>query len=348
MHRKNNFSFIHLFAALLVMYGHEFNLMGQAAPTILNMDCHGLGVRIIFVISGYLITMSYIRSKNAGQYMVKRIIRIFPPLITCIFVMTYWVGPIISRYGLHDYLSLSKNYFIKNVLLYPVYDLPGVFENNIYPTAVNGSLWTMPIEFVCYILLIFLMKVYYLLEKKRKTFAQIYYILLFIVCWVGYVLRITGTYSNALVIWGTDWLNAIQVAAYFMAGSLVANLKLEKYCYLQVAIVLMVVCKCLGGYILVVMYLPLITYATIAFAQDTPPLFCHVWAQEWSYGIYLWSFPIQQIIIQYIIINRHMSVPIGLMYFISVIITFVFAGVSYRMVEKPLKTINLIRKKRGL
>lgn len=96
------------------------------------------------------------RSKNVGEYLFKRMTRIYPLLIVFVFVSVL-AGAIFTTYSVKEYFLYSKDYLFKNLLMNPKFDLPGVFSDNIYPVAVNGSLWTLPVEFACYILLIFFM-----------------------------------------------------------------------------------------------------------------------------------------------------------------------------------------------
>ena len=131
MEKENNFSAIHLGAALLVVLGHQYVLMGSSVPLIFGVDINGFGVRIIFVMSGYLITESYMRSKSAGQYMGKRLMRIYPPLAACIFLTVVVIGPIFTRCGLKEYFTGSIDYAVRNIAMYPVFSLPGVFQDNV-------------------------------------------------------------------------------------------------------------------------------------------------------------------------------------------------------------------------
>lgn len=81
MKHKNNITFIHLISAMFVVYGHQFILMGANPPIIIGYGIHKLGVSILFVISGYLITQSYLNSKGIWEYLKKRFFRIYPPFI---------------------------------------------------------------------------------------------------------------------------------------------------------------------------------------------------------------------------------------------------------------------------
>ncbi len=72
-----------------------------------------------------------------------------------------------SSYSLIDFF-VSTDFFkyCLNFILIPVHNLPGVFTNNIYPGVINGPLWTLPLEFVCYIILLIAYKLN-LVNKKE-------------------------------------------------------------------------------------------------------------------------------------------------------------------------------------
>src|SRR5574338_337442 len=117
--RENNFNIIRLSAALLVIYVHSFSIFNTTKKEPIVSFLHlgfGLGefaVTVFFIISGYLITASYIKSESNFQ-------------------------------SIEVYL-----YPIKGIPLFTATSfLPGLFTENHYPNAVNGSLWTLFWEFL--------------------------------------------------------------------------------------------------------------------------------------------------------------------------------------------------------
>ena len=160
-HRANNFDFLRIAAALMVLVGHAYVLSGREAlePAARHTGLDGLGalgVSIFFVISGFLVTGSYDRLRNAPAYMVARLLRIIPALAVAVVLCALVLGPVVTTLPKGAYFADPQTwlYVVRNVLLYPVaYLLPGVFADNPYPGAVNGSLWTLRLEFTCYLLL---------------------------------------------------------------------------------------------------------------------------------------------------------------------------------------------------
>jgi peptidoglycan/LPS O-acetylase OafA/YrhL len=78
--RENNLDFLRLAAAFAVIVGHGYGLTGRGAevPRLLGAGVHGLGLGAFFIISGYLITKSWLRRSHLGLYLAARSLRIFP------------------------------------------------------------------------------------------------------------------------------------------------------------------------------------------------------------------------------------------------------------------------------
>jgi len=159
-HRRNNFDALRLAAALMVLFSHSYVLSGREALEPLSRHTGldgfgGLGVSIFFVISGFLVTASYDRSGNTPAYFAARLLRIIPALAVAVALTALVLGPLVTTLPLAAYFGDPAVwlYVARNVLLYPVtYLLPGVFADNPFPAAVNGSLWTLRLEFTCYLL----------------------------------------------------------------------------------------------------------------------------------------------------------------------------------------------------
>jgi peptidoglycan/LPS O-acetylase OafA/YrhL len=103
-----------------------------------------------------LVARSFLADPRLLAYLKKRALRIFPGLIACVIFCVMVVGPLFTTLSLKDYFHNSDTlHFLLNAVLYPNhYYLGGVFDP--YWDArgvVNGSLWTLPIEFVMYLVI---------------------------------------------------------------------------------------------------------------------------------------------------------------------------------------------------
>jgi len=148
-----NFDLMRLVAALLVVVSHTFPLSGQAPLTIRGVeDLGALGVSIFFVISGYLVTASYLRDPKT--YLLKRVLRIEPGLIASLVATVVLLG-FVTTAPAAEYWREAGLYVLRNALLYPAtYELPGVFQAVPMAGVVNGVLWTLRLEFTFYIVLL--------------------------------------------------------------------------------------------------------------------------------------------------------------------------------------------------
>lgn len=149
----NSFDLLRLLAAVAVIVHHTRPLRGEPALRFFHLDFGALGVGVFFVISGYLVTASLLRSASLSDYLKKRLLRIEPALVVSLALTALVLGAAETTLPLGDYLRRPQVYLfvLRNALLYPVtYRLPGVFEHN--PIAdVNPSLWTLRLEFTCYL-----------------------------------------------------------------------------------------------------------------------------------------------------------------------------------------------------
>ena len=129
--------------------------MGVPAPLFLGVLPLGpLGVYIFFSISGYLIAQSWDRDSHALRFFIRRGLRIFPALIVVTILTVFVLGPAITTLPIWEYFKSNSTWgYFSNIILYMSYALPGVFEHNTYPNAVNGSLWSLTTEFGMYMLL---------------------------------------------------------------------------------------------------------------------------------------------------------------------------------------------------
>jgi peptidoglycan/LPS O-acetylase OafA/YrhL len=152
--RQNNFDLLRFVFAFVVFLFHAHALSGAQELAIFSKYLSSdIAVKSFFVVSGFLIFMSYENSGSVSGYFGKRIRRIYPAY-AFVILASVMLGGIFSSYGLSDYLSLALlKYIIANLLflnfLQP--DLPGLFLSNSLQ-AVNGALWTLKIEVMFYLL----------------------------------------------------------------------------------------------------------------------------------------------------------------------------------------------------
>ncbi len=156
----NSFNLVRLFASAAVIFGHAYALapvrtLPDPISHFLKIDYSGaLAVKLFFFLSGLLVANSLLRDRRPVAFLIRRVMRIFPALIVCIFLTVFLLGPIFTTLPLSAYFTAPATwaYLIGNATLYEMqWTLPGVFESGL--VYVNGSLWTLPKECLCYMTL---------------------------------------------------------------------------------------------------------------------------------------------------------------------------------------------------
>ena len=176
--RDNNFNLIRFIAASLVLISHSYPLaMGKGFPEPLSeplaTSWGSIAVDVFFVASGFFIAASFSLKSSFKSFVMARILRIYPALIVVTILTVFVLGPIFSNLTVFDYFTSSQTYqyLIKNMTLITgiEYNLPGVFSENPYEHAVNGSLWTLPYEIKMYFLLVLFCSLFTYLNTKLNT-----------------------------------------------------------------------------------------------------------------------------------------------------------------------------------
>lgn len=336
----NNFDWLRLLAAITVIYGHAFPLTKTPSQLILDNSIQATAVKIFFVISGYLVCSSWIADPNVYRYFIKRFLRIFPGLAVVVSVAAIIVGPIFTYLSFHSYFSNYNfiNYF-KNILLYPIYNLPGVFQYLPYKVAVNGSLWSLPVEFSMYIILPFIL-IFSSIIRTRWLLPLVTISL----CIASLImLRSTIYHLPRVVFFGSSLRSALDVCPYFLIGSLYSFFRLEKFLSLEVSLAMVCTLALLQPTSIWISELFLyfvLPYAILSFAVSGNQLFSMIGKYgDFSYGLYLYGFLIEQIFNQ--LFHGTLS-PIQDAFY-SFPIVLLCAAFSWFMIEKPaLKLKNFL------
>ena len=173
----NNFDFIRFFLAYSVMFNH-FSTLTETDPFWFVSG--GFRVKGFFIISGFLVMFSFLRTPNTRIFFRKRIQRIMPAYSLTILLCAL-IGLFLTSLSCREYLTSSSlyTYLICNLLTFNFLspDLPGVFDTNPLQ-AMNGSLWTIKVEFMLYITIPI---IYWLLKRYNKLVCLLLiYILSFI------------------------------------------------------------------------------------------------------------------------------------------------------------------------
>ena len=329
--RHNNINVIRLIAATIVIYGHMYSLLGLEQPMIYHDGVGAFAVRIFFVLSGFLICTSYLHDSNAKHFLVKRVARIFPGLIAVVVVSTFVLGPLLTTLPLGEYFASAATWaYLENGILYTQPNLPGVFEDAAIP-VFNGSLWTIPIEFSMYLILLALFKI-----AAKSRFAPVLIDAAFVASAAALIAWPVLFPDASVVIYGTDWVDALMYIPYFFAGAVYALHKDKIRLSLQVSVFLLIMLSCLGiqsrvlWNVLGILILP---YVFLSMSFAAPAVFGRVFAvNDFSYGTYLWAWPVQQSVI---LLVGPQALPPTAFFIICTLVTYACAVLSWYLVEKP-------------
>lgn len=165
--RENAFNFLRLICALIVIYEHSVLL--SETEVLPCLELRGIAVNVFFILSGFWVTQSYLRSSSVKEYAKKRCNKIFPLYFTVVIlsaILLVFFSNLPAKEYFTDsgfYKYLIANFFTLN-FIHPT--LPGVFEGLALGGSVNGSLWTIKIELGFYIILPLIV---YLINKMSKN-----------------------------------------------------------------------------------------------------------------------------------------------------------------------------------
>ena len=293
--RDNNFHLIRLGAALLVLFAHVFHLLDRAGDEpigrwLLTMDSSRLGVTMFFVISGFLVARSWEARASLPAFVIARALRIAPGLWLALAFTVFVAGPVFTTLPVAQYLTDMRtwSYLFLNMVLRTQYLLPGVFESNPLP-GVNGSLWTIPLEVVMYLLLAIagwsgLACAPQHVRDRLRTSPWLFALLLIVAALLIAKVARTGAQYFGL-------------ALYFVLGALLYRVRHRIGLNPLLAAVLMSVAVMAArhdaGRWLMPVALPYsILVVALHPALRMRPTWLH--RHDYSYGTYLYGFPLQQ------------------------------------------------------
>ena len=165
--KSNAFNFLRLACCLIVIYEHCVVLSGVNFPCY---DLREIAVNVFFILSGFWVTQSFLKSTSIKEYAIKRFKKILPQY--WLVVLGFAVGlSAFSVLPLREYFCNGSfyKYLVANIftLNFIQPNLPGVFEGLALNGSVNGSLWTIKIEIGFYIFLPFLV---FAVKKLHEKF----------------------------------------------------------------------------------------------------------------------------------------------------------------------------------
>jgi peptidoglycan/LPS O-acetylase OafA/YrhL len=323
--RWSGFDLLRIVAACVVVVSHAIYLTGTPEPQPLawSADPWPLGtwgVAVFFVTSGFLVTRSWELDPDLGRFASRRATRIWPALVVVVVGMALVAGPVLTALPVRDYLSdpTTWTYIALNAVLATVYFLPGVFLDHV-DAVVNGSLWSLPLEVACYVVVAALGVVGVM---RRRGIVIALAVTAVVLAWLVDV----GVVPLAEQ-FGTLAHRAPALLALFLLGAAAQKLPLPRSPWLVAAAVAFVVLAhdlpVSGiGYVALT-YLVLWVGTASSTAIDR----LHRLGDP-SYGIFLWGWPVSQLLI---VLGVHTPVALVLL---SVLVSIAFGYASWWAIER--------------
>lgn len=296
--RDNNFNLIRLTAAYAVLVSHSFALPlqpGAADPALglLGMTLSSIAVDVFFLTSGFLVTASLLNRQCTIEFVWARVLRIFPALLAMLLLTVFGLGLFFTSLPWPDYLADPKlyKYLTKCLTLLAgvAYELPGVFEGNPYTKAVNGSLWSMPFELRLYAILAGLWLILRIIPRFRAPAFK-----LAILGGVGLAGVAVGLHQFGIIKHGGQF--AKLALMFFTGGSFfILKEKIRLSWPVFYGLLAILALAAFHKPIFFCVYLATLPYLLFFAAYVPSGLIRHYnqWG-DYSYGIYIYAFPVQQ------------------------------------------------------
>ncbi len=319
----NHFDMLRLIFAFMVVLAHYKVLTGTAildsVPMLRNSD---FAIKGFFTISGFLVTLSYYNSTNLAEYAKKRLRRIVPAYIVVICFCLF-LGLVFTSASRWSFLADAQTYgYLLSILSFLNFlepALPGVFEGHNYP-VMNGALWTIKVELMLYACVPVLVLMYKYVGVRTTLalvfFASVAYTIFFEI-YVTHPLgdRVARQFPGQL--------------AYFVIGSVLAIRPFEKLYFLVIASGLLFILwenEIVRSFSEPIFYASLVVYAAKFGVEKCSARL----SSDYSYGVYLFHFPITQGLVQSGFVEKNEW--FGLI--ACLILTLFAAMLSWHLVEK--------------
>lgn len=289
--KSTNIEMIRFVAALGVLVSHAHVLSDGSKDLfcrLTGVTWGALAVCYFFFVSGLYVSKSLMRCQKGSRYFAARTKRLIPSLAVVVLVTVFILGPCMSTLEWGEYFrSMVTWKYLANIFLIPVHNLPAVFESGNISSAVNGSLWTLPLEFLCYTILFIVYKIR-LLRKDR-----------YVIWVIGIATVSIASYWTGCRMSSSVLLSAAQSVILFFMGAFYYVIK--DHLIIDFRIGFIAVFGWLAtswlklSFFSNILFLPvIITVFLIGTKQILPQI---SGLGKLSYAVYLTAFPVQQTII---------------------------------------------------
>lgn len=286
--RQDNFLLLRMIAASMVIYGHAPAITGGPHPRDLfawlgwGTYSGSIAVSVFFIISGFMVTGSFVRNPDPWRYLRARTLRIFPAYAVCVLLCAMVLGAIYTTLPLSRYFTDHEtfDYLTRNLQFSLQWTLPGVFQDNPKRHTINGSLWTLPAELRMYVWVLGLGMLGLL---GRRGIANATLFALAVVAFAapgmlpGFPVHIWFKLGVVFALGAAAYVNRVSIPA---SGRLLCVLALAAWMLRRTPFYETFLVLALASFVF------WFAYRTRWFGYNR--------FGDYSYGTYLWGFPVQQ------------------------------------------------------
>jgi len=362
--RHNSVNAIRLFFATSILFLHALPLGGYMdMPTFIFSDTIGTYMLAgFFAISGYMITASRLSSRSLGDYMWRRVLRIYPAWIASLVLVGFVLGPLSRRIeGKPGYEWSSGLSYVTDNFFFVLkqFDVVGTLDNVPVPEVWNFSAWTLFYEFTLWIGMGLLVTV---VARRYLHWGMYLGLAVFTAIKVADKLLLSQSVQTFAA---TDkaarerayehassfekLLTIVEPLArlgiFFMAGAILYIHKDKIRMSPVVAAACAVICTVLAldgiGWFHVIGALP---WAYLVMYLGCSKRLAGVnFPDDYSYGMYIYAFPVTQIAAT---IALDHSMPAVVFLPLCLLMTAPLAWLSWHYLEKPAMTLKRLTKGR--
>lgn len=329
--RDNNFNLIRIIAAFAVLVNHSFALaIGtvNAQPTLFNITLGRVALDALFITSGFLVTASLLKRQDTIEFVVARILRLYPALLVMQVLVVFGLGFFFTTAGRASYLTSAHTFlfWIKGSTLVAGVDqtLPGVFQNNPLKNYVNGSLWTMPYETGLYGILLGLWLVLGIVPGGRLRALKVTVVGCAAVAALLYIFSYLYMTGESIVL--RFFVSYFSGAAFYVLKDRIVLSRRVFWSMIVGAVTL----SFFGERVFFVAYVLVLPYVLLYIAY-VPSGLVRIYNQvgDYSYGVYIYTWPVQQSIAALV-----PGVSVLAMGLFSAGITIMLAALSWHLIER--------------
>ena len=333
--RLNNFDFLRFAFASMVILSHAWPLtgrhyVGEPGADLANISLGEVAVDGFFLISGFLIAASWAGSRGVGPFLLKRARRVYPGFLVAFALCLLVVAPLAGAAWRASLRPSGLPFQAVRAVTFEQPYAPGAFDGLAY-ASVNGSMWTIKYEAGCY-LMIAALGTLGLLARRSCVIA-----FFVAACAAAAAVKLTAWTAAArplwrVIGWPQHWPYFL---SFFLAGTLFYLSRRRIPCSGRLALVAAAAAWLAPRHPLGrTLALPAALCYLVFWLAYTPRLRLRHFGRrgDFSYGIYLYAFPIQQLLILYVPLARSPWANAAIAWPLAILA----GAASWHLVEKPM------------